>query len=228
MRYLGGKNRIRKKICEVLKQLRVKKQPYFEPFVGGGWVLQEMDGARVASDGNPALVYMYKALQSGWLPPKVVTEEDYARISSIRNIQDPLTAFVGIGCSYAGKWFGGYARSAGRNYASNASNSLLRQLPKIRDVNFILGEYKDHSPKGCLVYCDPPYEGTTGYTGVGQFNYDHFFDTMREWSQHNTVVISGYKAPKDFSCISIFPTSLDMHTIDAAAKERVEKLFTYL
>ena len=53
---------------------------YFEPFVGGGWVLQEMSGDRIASDGNKALIAMYQALQDGWIPPDFVSEDEYNQV----------------------------------------------------------------------------------------------------------------------------------------------------
>ena len=38
-------------------------------------------------------------------------------------------SFVGFGCSFAGKWFGGYARSNDkRNYAKMAKNSLNKKI----------------------------------------------------------------------------------------------------
>ena len=38
MRYLGGKNRIGKKIAAYLESVRGGRE-YLEPFVGGAWVL---------------------------------------------------------------------------------------------------------------------------------------------------------------------------------------------
>ena len=73
--------------------------------------MQEMSGVRCASDVNRPLITMYKALQDGWIPPSTVTEEMYAEYKGIQDAEDPLTAFIGIGCSFSGKWFGGYARS---------------------------------------------------------------------------------------------------------------------
>ncbi len=85
----------------------------------------------------------------------------------IRNNKDkdkPLTGFVGIGCSYSGKWFGGYARNkTGRNYCLNAHNSILKQLNEIRDIKFDCKDYKELEFDGCLIYCDPPYKETTKY-----------------------------------------------------------------
>ena len=124
MRYLGGKSRIRKQVSSYLESIRKPDQIYFEPFVGGAWVLQEMTGKRIASDGNFALIEMYKALQKGWIPPESITKEQYAEYKAKQDPSDPMTAFVGIGCSFAGKWFGGFAFSEGRNYCKNAKNSL--------------------------------------------------------------------------------------------------------
>lgn len=51
MQYLGGKSKTRKQISAFLESVRKPDQTYFEPFVGGAWVLQEMRGKRIASDG---------------------------------------------------------------------------------------------------------------------------------------------------------------------------------
>ena len=80
MQYLGGKSKIRKQIATFLESLRKTNQVYFEPFVGGGWVLQEMSGKRIASDGNKALIQLYKSLQQGWIPPDFVSEEEYKQV----------------------------------------------------------------------------------------------------------------------------------------------------
>ena len=69
---------------------------------------------------------------------------------------DPLTAFVGFGCSYSGKWFGGLAKDGnGRNYALNAYNSLMKKAKTFKDVEFSHKSYLDYTPTDYLVYCDP-------------------------------------------------------------------------
>lgn len=225
MRYLGGKSKIRKKVAMFLESVRRPNQPYLEPFVGGGWILQEMSGERYASDGNVALIVMYRALQSGWEPPDFVSEDEYRQIMSARDMNNPLTAFCGFGCSFAGKWFGGYARSEGKNcYATTSKRSLLKQLPMIQDVLFTSGDYRQHNPKNMLVYCDPPYESTTSYGAFEGFDHVAFWQTMREWSKQNTVVVSEYSAPDDFINMIEFDSRMGLTT----GKERpirTEKLF---
>ncbi len=230
MRYLGGKSKIRKQLAEVLESYREPDQVYFEPFVGGGWVLQEMSGKRVASDGNTALISMYKALQDGWTPPDYVSADVYKKYMATQADQDPLTAFIGLGCSFAGKWFGGYARTEGRCYAAECKRSLLKQLPKIIDVDFRYGLYTNHLPENMLVYCDPPYEGTTQYGVFKEFDNNMFWQVMREWSKNNTVLISEYQAPNDFECVAEFQSQMGL-SVKSNGKEsrpkRTEKLFKY-
>lgn len=227
MQYLGGKSRTWKQICEFLESVRQEDQTYLEPFVGGAWVLQGMSGKRVAADANEALITLYEHLQDGWVPPSSVSEVEYQSLKEVQCPDNPLTAFAGFGVSFGGKWFGGYARSnVDRNYATNAKNSLLKQLPKIKDATFLKHSYDDFVPVGRLVYCDPPYENTTTYTGVDQFNSNKFWDTMREWSKSNTIVVSEYVAPEDFICVKEMSTKTDMHT-KSGKEQRIERLFMY-
>lgn len=227
MRYLGGKSKIRKQISAFLESVRKPDQTYFEPFVGGAWVLQEMTGKRIASDGNKALIAMYKALQTGWIPPTFVSEEEYQQVRKANNPADPMTIFCGIGCSFAGKLWGGYARSEGKTcYAQTSKNSLLKQLPLIKDVDFQYGLFHEHNPENMLVYCDPPYEGTTQYGAFKSFDHTFFWNTMREWSKKNTVIISEYKAPEDFKCVAEFNSQMGM-TTGKERPVRVERLFVY-
>jgi DNA adenine methylase len=224
MRYLGGKSKIRKQIATFLESVRKPEQTYFEPFVGGAWVLQEMSGKRIASDINRALICMYEELQKGWVPPDSITEETYQEYKRNQVDTDPLTAFIGIGCSFGGKWFGGYARSGKRNYCSNAKNSLLLQVPKLKGVEFNKLPYTWFEVENKLIYCDPPYENTTGYKD--KFDHTEFWDTMRAWSKNNTVVISEYKAPEDFKCVLEIPTKTDLR-VSGIKENRIERLFMY-
>lgn len=224
MRYLGGKSKIRKQVSVFLESVRKPGQTYFEPFVDGAWVLQEMSGKRIASDGCYPLIAMYKALQNGWIPPETLLEEEYQALKKDADPYNFMRAFAGFGCSFGGKWFDGYARSGERNYCENAKNSLLKQLPKISDVQFIDGLFHDHKPEGMLVYCDPPYQDTTGYGAFSGFDHELFWETMRKWSVNNTVVVSEYNAPEDFHCVLEIPTKTDLRVGDKGER-RIEKLF---
>ncbi len=209
-----------------MEMLRLPGQTYFEPFVGGAWGLQEMTGPRIASDGNAALVTMYRALQAGWTPPDFVSEPEHRAIRIRNDYNDPMTAFSNFGCSFGGDWGGGYACSDGRNYASNASNSLLKQIPKIQNVEFRYGVFTDHAPDGMLVYCDPPYQGAATYGGCPPFDHELFWDVMRFWSLSNTVVVSEYSAPDDFVCIAEFPSRMGLRVgKDGGQPFRAERLF---
>ncbi len=230
MQYLGGKSKIRKQVAAFLESVRKTDQVYFEPFVGGGWVLQEMSGKRVASDGNKALIALYKALQDGWEPPEFVSEDEYKVYQKLQAPNDPMTAFCGFGVSFAGKWFGGYARSEGKTcYAATSKRSLLKQLPLINDVKFESRLFNEWNPKGALVYCDPPYAGTTQYGAFDGFDHDLFWQIMREWvGGGNTVVVSEYAAPDDFVCVKEFVSQMGLSVGDKSTRpKRVERLFMH-
>lgn len=229
MRYLGGKSKIRKQVAEFLESVR-EGRDYFEPFVGGGWVLQEMSGTRIASDGNIALIALYKALQEGWEPPDFVSEDEWRYYRSMPfPIDDPMMAFARFGCGFGGDWNGGYARSSGKTcYAATSKRSLLKQLPMIKDVTFVHGTYSNHTPQGMMIYCDPPYANTTSYGAFDGFDHDHFWGTLREWCKTNTVVVSEYIAPEDFKCVREFVSQMGLSSGNIATRpKRIERVFMH-
>jgi len=228
MQYFGGKKRIAKQIVEYISQYVTDKDYYLEPFVGSGAILENISGIkRYASDYNVYLIELYKALQKGWLPPQNITEEEYLYIKNNKEENKALTAFVGIGCTFSGKWFGGYARNKDKkNYALAAYNTLLKQLPKIQDVYFSSVDYKLLNPHNALIYCDPPYQNTTTYGVIGKFNHTEFWEVMRKWSAENIVFISEYNAPDDFRCVLEIKTKTSIRDKNGEVINRIEKLFT--
>jgi len=227
MQYLGGKSRTRNQIAAYLNRIRKPNQPYWEPFTGAGWVLEKVKGGPVyASDANPYLVKLWRAVQSGWTPPDVVTEADYQRAKA-GEMTIPETAFIGFGCSFGGKWFDGYARGCLPNYAKTAVNSLLSKANRLDNVHFFCADFLEcYVPAyGCLIYCDPPYENTTAYGAVPPFDSAKFWQRVRWLEGHgHTVIVSEYQAPTDFACVLEIPTKTDLHTTNGKGR-RVERLF---
>ena len=228
MQYMGGKFKIRKSLGAFINK-NLDGRDYYEPFVGAAWVLGEVKAQnRHAADYNPWLIIMWKALQKGWVPPDNVSEEEYKWYKDNKPLDDPMTAFCGFGCSFAAKWFGGYARESGiRNYAMNARTTLLKQTPSVDSVHFAHINYKDLLPEGAFVYCDPPYQNTTAYGAVEAFNHDDFWQVMREWSKKNTVIVSEYSAPEDFVCVAEFQSKMGLRNKAQDQEVRSEKVFAH-
>ena len=83
--------------------------------------------------------------------------------------------------------------------------------------------------KEYVIYCDIPYRGTTKYT-TDSFPYEEFYDWVKTVSVNNTVLISEYSMPDEFTCIwsKETKTLLDSNKDKSDSKNiRVEKLFTY-
>jgi len=115
MYYLGGKEKIANRLLEAIRPYAVGCTSIIEPFCGGCSVtsrLTQLNLPVLASDGHEALITMWEAFRSGWTPPEFVSEVEYKEYQRKKDPKDPMTAFVGFGCSFAGKYFGGYARNA--------------------------------------------------------------------------------------------------------------------
>ena len=230
MKYLGGKFRIAKQIGSYLNQVIKDKSPkaYIEPFCGSCWITQEITNAipRIASDVHPDLMMLWKELKNGWVPPETISEEQYKILKDTP--PSALRGFAGFGCSFSGKWFGGYARckTGPRNYCGEAKRTLLKKIDKLKDVNFECCSYDKLLPKGCLIYADIPYFSTTSYSGTDKFDHEKFYDWARLMSKNNLIYISEYTMPADFKCVLEIQTKTDMSNKDGKKENRIEKLFT--
>lgn len=233
MKYVGSKNKHAKEILPIILKDRKDNQFYVEPFVGGFNLIDKVQGKRIANDKHPYLIALYKALQNGWTPPDFVSEEEYKRVKANLDENPALSGFVGFGCSFSGKWFGGYARGnqnngSPRNYCMESKKNILKQVDKIKGIEIYNLEYdKVPIPENSIVYCDPPYKGTVKYSGVDSFDYDKFW----EWclalvNSGHTVFVSEYTAPEGW--VSVWEkqvhNTLDLNT---GSKTGVERLFTY-
>lgn len=187
------------------------------------------NGERKAYDYNEYLIEMYKAVQDGYDLPNSVSEEEYRYIREHKDEDKALTGFVGFGCSFAGKWFGVYARDKRKkcDFANTAKIGLLKKMSTMMDVDFEYSDYKELHFNDCLIYCDPPYSDTTQSYGTGNFDSEEFWNIMRLWSQNNDVYISEYVAPDDFECVLEMPTKIDIRNKKNQMEKRIEKLFKY-
>lgn len=225
MRYLGGKARIAKHIVGVLNEYRRPGQMFVEPFVGAANIMCRMQGDRRAYDIHGDLIKMYQALQLGWVPPDELSEARYNALKTEKE-EPHLKAFAGFGCSFGGKYFGGYARdNRGDDYCGAAKRALIRDIQKMQGVKFLRRHYQEIECSNALIYCDPPYAGTTGYSS-GHFNSGGFWEWCRYMhAQRNTVIVSEYAAPPDFTCIWSTEVRLEMRSRNGR-EARVERLFT--
>lgn len=226
MKYLGGKAKLGAEIAQVIRSKRGRFQSYLEPFCGSGWVTQHLyPGKTIASDICESLILLHQAIQKGWEPPDFISEEEYDNLHQeyLYGNAIALIGFAGFACSWGGKWFAGYARGdTHRNYCLEAKNSLLKRHRLMKHVIFRHANYKNLQPCNKIIYCDPPYAGTTGYGP--EWNKIIFWQTMREWSQCNTVIISEYQAPNDFEIIAEF----EHFSIQGKdSKPTIERLFQW-
>lgn len=134
MHYFGGKFKISKDLANILNPI-TKDKPFVDLFCGACNVVEKITTAssRMANDNNPYLIALLKAVQDGWEPPAVCTEEQYNYTMSHLDENPALSGFIGVGCSYSGGWKNGYARSIDKchNHPREAHNTLLRQKPKL-------------------------------------------------------------------------------------------------
>lgn len=226
MQYMGSKARFAKEILPIILQDRTDGQWYVEPFCGGANVIDKVTGNRIANDFHPHLICLLQAVSNGWVPPSDVSEEEYKEAKSAKSI-DPLTAFIGFGCSFGTKWFGGYARNKmGTNYAKMNAVNLLKQAPGLRGIDFRCGSYCDLDiPENSIIYCDPPYEGTTKYSTSG-IDYKAFWRWCRDMaSAGHKVYVSEYNAPDDFQCVWEKKTHANFDSGRDGGSERTERLF---
>jgi DNA adenine methylase len=194
MKYLGGKSRLGARIGEELMWL-LGDRHFYEPFVGGFNIAQHVDCKYVyCSDVHPALISMYNAIKKGWVPPREADEVDYYEAKMYED-SNPLKAFLGFGCSFGGKYYGGWARGKTRDsYCREAYNAIMNKRSTIERCYFKCCNYSDITPWApSLIYCDPPYAGTTGYTH--EFNHERFWAWCQHMSKEHIVVVSEFECP---------------------------------
>ena len=157
----------------------------------------------ILNDQHPYLIALWKGLQSGYVLPESMTREEYAYIREHKDEDPVLTGFAGFGCSFGGKWFGGFARNTKKDcYCVQSRNSLARAMKTLEKAEFLCRDYRlVPIPPTSTIYADPPYKGTTGYN-KREFRSDFFWSYMRILARNgHKVFISEMEAPEDFSCI---------------------------
>lgn len=231
MKYMGSKNRIAKHILPIILKDRKDDQWYVEPMVGGANLIDKVEGNRIGNDINKYVISLLIEVQKGYIPEKI-TKEEYKQIKDNQyNYPEHIIGWVGIGCSYSGKWFGGYAGEYRkiRNYQQETINSLLKQKRQLEGVIFLSKNYFEiEYPENSIIYCDPPYEGTTKYKDG--FNHSEFWEWCRNKSKKgHSVFVSEYKAPEDFKCVwqKNISSSLSANGKIGGNKISTEKLFIY-
>jgi DNA adenine methylase len=230
MKYMGSKNRIAKHILPIMLAERKPDQWWVEPFVGGANLIDKVYGKRIGADINHYLIDALITIRDCVLDlPKnnsEFTEEDYKQLRKSGDYK--YKGYAGFAFSYSGKWLGGWRRDrlGKRDYVNESYKNALKQSPLLQGVRLVNESYLDlRIPENSLIYCDPPYEGTTKYKD--DFNHDIFWDWCRTQTKSgHTVFISEYNAPEDFECVwqKEIVSSL---TKDTGSKRAVEKLFRY-
>lgn len=206
MRYVGGKQRIAKRIAEVILSGSPDADTYVEPFVGGGAVGAVL-GSRfdhaAYSDSQEDLILMWDALNRGEYFPEAITREEWEDLRG--GPPSPLRGLAGFGGSFSGKWFSGYAKGGfqsdgtPRNHYGESLRRARKDIVGMRgriSTSFTCQSYSNIvGAPGTVIYADPPYEGTYNY-GVS-FDHREFWATAGRWSfEGSDVYVSEYAAPE--------------------------------
>lgn len=227
---MGSKGRYAKNIVPILLEGHIESSIYVEPFCGGGNMLSNVPlSNKWGNDTATYAVSLLEAISKGYVPPSEISESLYQEVKSNPQSFDPaLVGFIAYSCSYAGKFWGGYARGTTtkgvpRNFAREQVDALLKQSKGLVDTTFTCINYTEMViPDNSTVYCDPPYFGTTGYKNT--FDHKDFWGWTKELSKRCRVFVSEYSAPDWVECVWEKRVTNSL-TKETGSKVGIEKLF---
>lgn len=241
MRYLGGKGRLAKQIACVILSSTQRRDCFLETCLGGAHAHEQLAPHFAhphAGDVHPDLVMMWQAASRGWVPPSVVTEEQYRWLKN----QPPsaLRGFVGFCCSYAGMWFQCPARHVKGvplehdDVAAAESRVVVRTARALARTRIEWTSYESWSslveaaPERWVVYMDPPYAGTASYDGTAAFDHIAFWKNNDRWADLGAeVFVSEYTAPAHWHVLGeVEHTCMVSASRSDETGKRVERLFT--
>jgi len=232
MKYMGSKARHAKEMLPIILKDRKEGQWYVEPFVGGCNMIDKVGGNRIGADINQYLIAFLSELQKGWTPPDNISNTLYMAIRDNKEKYcKALVGCVGFCFTYGAKWFGGFIGNSkdvvcvGRDRMGESYRAVEKAREQVRGVSFMCASYDQILyPNNSIIYCDPPYKGTTKYKD--DFNHDKFYDWCREkHKEGHTVFVSEYEMPDDFICVWSKKVNSSL-TKDTGSKQAVERLFT--
>lgn len=242
---MGSKSRIAKYIVPIIQDYidEGNIDTYIEPFVGGANIIDKIHCKnKYGSDSNKYLIALLNRVKDGGELYEKVPRELYDKVREAfkkgdsSEFEDWEFGNIGFLASFNGKFFqGGYAKTGYektkngdrlRDYYQESKRNILAQAPNLKDTEFSTKDYrealKDIEGKA-VIYVDPPYQNTTAYSNSSSFDYEEFWNIMREWSKEHIVLVSEQNAPDDFECIWEQEVS---RSLSAANKSRAtEKLF---
>ena len=242
MKYIGSKNRLSKELAKIIQSyITNEKKGYIEPFVGGANMIDKIKcNNKIGCDIHEYLIELLKHIQitTDDLPTSI-SEKEYNEVKNNKNNYPKwYVGLVGFCATFSAKYFGGYARGfkndgfTPRDLPNEAIRNLLKQAPNLKDIKFKCCSFLDlpkDKIKGYVIYCDPPYRNTTKYN-TEEFQYEKYYEWVREMSKDNIVLCSEYNMPDDFTCIWQKETVVSVDSNKKSNdknKNRVEKLYIY-
>ena len=187
-------------------------QCFVDAFCGSCTISENVpkDHRRIANDAHRWLIAMWERLTTtDWKPPTTIDKELYDKVrSSWRaddgKYDDATIGYIGWMASRSGRWFdAGYSGHdvRGRDYIAENIRNISKQIENLKGVEWRSGSYADLViPEKSLIYCDPPYKGTSNYSVSRDFDYDAFYNWCRTKSaQGHTLFVSEYSMPSDFT-----------------------------
>lgn len=239
MQYAGGKRNAKKLVMRAIDMVDPLRQHHvIEPFSGSHTItcaLVKSGRTVTASDANQEIVTLYQRALDGWRPDlDTVTRELHAQYKRNPDPFDPMTAFLGYGCSFGGKRFDTYSGDAPHptrgphGQKQCALNGLLRKIGILRS-HPICRDYRDipdHELTGAVVYCDPPYRNAELCGKRAAFDHDAFYAwCIRVASIARAVLISEQDMLQPFRVIAEKETMRQL-AADSNKRRAVERVYT--
>jgi DNA adenine methylase len=215
--YKGNKKRYASKIITAItadlasNNIDITDDTYFvDLFCGGGNMVENVSFKnRIANDINPYVISYLRRIQeegADWLlepfywniTPEIynIFREDYKKETG--RFSQACLGHVGCNFSYGSNFFGGYnntEKETPYSFAKRAYTKACKEHELLQGVRLLNMDFRQvYIPKGSIVYCDIPYEGTSNYGN--KFSTKEFLEHAKYLTeQGNYVYYSEYNAP---------------------------------
>ena len=239
---------MRKHLYALLRPYLEQGYHYGEPFLGmasvASYVASQGHKGLTLSDASPFVHGFWDAMIFGQeIDWSLLTEENYHSLRAGNQRHNPefverygyaVACALGFGCSFGEAWlrsrYWGHRLQSGTTLIHKTETTSRRKASFLKNAEVELYNlsYQDVPLRDkCLIYCDPPYRGTTCSYSAEPFDPKAFDQWCRERAREGHIVlVSEYTAPPDAEIIFTKPQK-QTFSHNAKTSERVELVYTF-